>query len=51
MRGVTSQPNTLGAIAAFTVLLAVMYFQVFTVRQRVARGRGNPHLGLLPCLQ
>jgi O-antigen ligase len=35
MRGVTPQPNTLGAVAAFTILLAVMYFQVFTTRQRV----------------
>jgi O-antigen ligase len=35
MRGVTSQPNTLGTISAFTALLAVMYFQVFAPRQRV----------------
>ena len=35
MRGVTPQPNTLGALAALTVLLVVMYFQFFTVKQRV----------------
>jgi O-antigen ligase len=35
MRGVTAQPNTLGTISAFTVLLAVMFFQVFAPRQRV----------------
>lgn len=35
MRGVTPQPNTLGAVSAFTALLAVMYFQSFTMRQRV----------------
>ena len=34
MQGVTSQPNTLGGIAAFTVLLAIMYFREFTTRQR-----------------
>ena len=35
MRGVTAQPNTLGTIAAFTVLLAVMSFHLFAPRQRV----------------
>jgi exopolysaccharide production protein ExoQ len=35
MRGVTPQPNTLGAVSAFTILLAVMYFRLFTGRQRV----------------
>jgi len=35
MRGVTPQPNTLGALSAFTILLAVMFFQRFTARQRV----------------
>ena len=51
MQGVTSQPNTLGSIAAFTVLLAIMYFREFTHAATGARGRGNPHLHLLPFLQ
>lgn len=35
MRGVVSQPNTLGSISALTVLCAAIYFQAFTKRQRV----------------
>ena len=38
MRGVTAQPNSLGVISALTILLAVMHFRAFTIRQRVLVG-------------
>jgi exopolysaccharide production protein ExoQ len=34
MRGVTGQPNSLGFICAFTILVAVMQLRVFSARQR-----------------
>jgi O-antigen ligase len=34
MQGVTAQPNSLGLIAALTILLAVMHLRAFTPRQR-----------------
>jgi O-antigen ligase len=34
MRGLTSQPNVLGSISALTMLIGVMHFQAFTLRQR-----------------
>lgn len=34
MRGVTGQPNSLGFICAFTILIAVMHLRTFSARQR-----------------
>lgn len=36
MRGIVTQPNTLGSISAITILFATMYFKSFTRYQQIA---------------